>query len=255
MGRSALIRSFIRTNHEICARIERRLPQAAVDLYQVYLDTVARYMNASSGDTLVVDVGGGRKCDFAKYRQRVHGLRIVAVDVSADELAQNHDVDETRVADVTRELPFADAEVDLVASHSVIEHLRSSEAFIAQSARVLKRGGVCVHNFPSKFAPFAIANQLLPHGLARRLLHSLIPGREGIQGFPAFYDRTYPSAARAMLQRYGFEVAQVEVSYYQAEYFDFFVPLYLLNALYEYVVYALGAENLAASLVIVGVKR
>lgn len=38
-------------------------------------------------------------------------------------------------------LPYADESFDVVLSHSVIEHLPSAEAYIAECARVLKRGG------------------------------------------------------------------------------------------------------------------
>jgi SAM-dependent methyltransferase len=229
----ASINAFIKVNQRICARVERRLPQAQVNLHRAYEETVARYLNSTADGGVVVDVGGGRKCNFAKYRRPGSGVRLVAVDISAAELEHNHDVDEKRVADVTQGLPFEDEEVDLIVSRSVIEHLRNSEEFIAHSARALKRGGVSIHVFPSKFAPFSIANQLLPQKLTRRLLYALIPGSKGVLGFPAFYDRTYASAARAMFERQGFEIAELRLGYYQAEYFDFFVPLYLLNALYE----------------------
>jgi ubiquinone/menaquinone biosynthesis C-methylase UbiE len=252
---AASIRAFMKTNQEICARIERRLPQASVNLHRAYEETVARYLNSTGDGGVVVDVGGGKKCDFAKYRRPGSRVKLVAVDISAAELDHNHDVDEKRIADVTRGLPFEDGEVDLIASRSVMEHLQSSEEFIAHSARVLKRGGVSIHVFPSKFAPFSIANQLLPRKLTRRLLYGLIPGSEGVLGFPAFYDRTYASAARAMFERQGFEIAELHVGYHQAEYFDFFVPLYLLNAVYELALYTLRAENLAANVLIVARKR
>ena len=245
----------MKTNQEICARIERRLPQASVNLHRAYEETVARYLNSTGDGGVVVDIGGGKKCDFAKYRRPGSRVKLVAVDISAAELDHNHDVDEKRIADVTRGLPFEDGEVDLIASRSVIEHLQSSEEFIAHSARVLKRGGVSIHVFPSKFAPFSIANQLLPRKLTRRLLYGLIPGSEGVLGFRAFYDRTYASAARAMFERHGFEIAELHGGYHQAEYFDFFVPLYLLNALYELALYRLRAENLAANVLIVARKR
>ena len=59
---------------------------------------------------------------------------------------------------------------------------------------------------------------------------------------------------KRILERYDFEVIEFEVDYYQADYFNFFVPLFLLNALYELVVHALGLENLAASVLVVARK-
>lgn len=247
-------RTFLETNKRVCRVVEQSLPQAQQDIHAVYVSRVAGYLATLPAGAKVVDVGGGRKCDFAKYRSPQSGIKLIAVDISANELEHNQDVDETRVADVMTGLPFADEEVDLIVSRSVLEHLENSEAFIANSARALKPGGYCIHVFPSKYAPFALLNRLLPHSMSKWLLHLLIPGSQGTLGFPAYYDRTYRSGMKRILERHDFEVIEFEVDYYQADYFNFFVPLFLLNALYELVVHALGLENLAASVLVVARK-
>lgn len=249
-----LVTRFVDKNRELSDAIVPHLPQAKLNLHEAYVDTVARYMNALPGG-VVVDVGGGRKCDFASARRAGSRVRIVAVDISTEELALNQDVDEKRLADITKELPFAAGEVDLVVSRSVIEHLRESEAFVANSARVLKSGGHFIHVFPSKFAPFSILNQLLPRRLSQTLLHTFHPGSEGRLGFPAYYDQTYVAAMRRMLPRCGFDTVDLRVGYYQAEYFDFCLPLFLVNAAYELIVSALKLENLAAVVLVVARKR
>ena len=248
-------RTFMRGNKRVSLAIEHHLPQAKTNLHAEYSQTVAEYLSLLPSGAVVVDVGGGKKCDFARYRAPGSGVKLVAVDVSAEELALNVDVDEKVVADASERLPFADEEVDLIASHSVIEHLHDSEAFIRESARVLKRGGLFINMLPSRFAPFALANRLMPRALSRRLLGVLIPGSEGKLGFPAFYDRTYPSAMRKVVAQSGFEIVELRVGYYQAEYFDFFVPLYLLNAAYELIASSLHLENLAANMLIVARRR
>ena len=45
------------------------------------------------------------------------------------------------------------------------------------------------------------------------------------------------------------------LSYYQSRYFGFFVPLYLMSALYEALIRALGIRDLSAYLLIVARKR
>jgi len=247
-------RSFLRANKRVALAIQNHLPQAKTNLHEEYARTVAEYLRALQRGSVVVDVGGGKKCDFAHHRRPDSGVKLVAVDVSAEELAHNTDVDEKLVADASERLPFGNEEVDMIVSHSVVEHLRDSEAFVRESARVLKRGGLFIHMLPNRFAPFSVANQLMPRGLSRRLLRVLIPGSEGRLGFPAFYDRTYPSALRQMTARSGFEIVELRVGYYQAEYFDFFVPLYLLNVVYELITSSLRLENLAANVLIVARK-
>jgi ubiquinone/menaquinone biosynthesis C-methylase UbiE len=246
--------AFLRANKRAAKRLKPYVPQARTDLHREYTRVVAEHVNALPPGATVVDVGGGRKCAFARYRNPASGVRVVAVDVSAEELALNADVDLTVVADVTERLPFGDNEVDLVVSRSVIEHLRRPQAFFDEAARVLKPGGLTIHVVPSRFAPFAIANQILSRRISSRLLRMLIPGSEGVLGFPAFYEQTYPSAFRRMLARSRLDVIELRVGYYQADYFNFFVPLFVLSAAYELIVSTLRLENLAANMLVLARK-
>ena len=60
---------------------------------------------------------------------------------------------------------------------------------------------------------------------------------------------------RKIVAKSGFEIVELRVGYYQAEYFDFFVPLYLLNAAYELIASSLRLENLGANMLIVARRR
>src|SRR5262249_23053467 len=162
-------RTFLETNKRVCRVVEQSLPQAQQDIHAVYVSRVAAYLATLPAGATVVDVGGGRKCDFARDRSPQSGIKLIAVDISPEELEHNKDVDETRVVDVMTGLPFVDGEADLIVSRSVLEHLGNSEAFIANSARTLKPGGHCVHVFPSKYAPFSLLNQLLPNSVSKWL--------------------------------------------------------------------------------------
>ena len=248
------LRAFFEANKRISIGLERYLPHARPNPFDAYTEIVADLIGRKDGQ-VIVDVGGGRSCTFAHVRPPGSTSRIVAVDVSSEQLALNNDVDEKRVADVVKELPFEPAEVDAIVSSSVLEHLDDVEAFVANSRRALKPGGYWVHVFPSKFAPFSIANQLLPSTLGRRVLLALMPETEGKCGFRAYYDRCYYSACTALLRRHGFEVTDVRVGYFQSWYLSFFLPAFLLSAAYELALYKLGARNLAAYLVVVARKK
>lgn len=251
---TGLVTRFMLANKALARKVEKRLPNARVDLGSEHEQVVARYMNARTG-AVVADIGGGRSSRFARLRTSQSTARIVAVDVSAEELELNTDADEKRVADATRKLPFADQEVDLVISSAVLEHLRPVEGFVAESSRVLKPGGYAIHTFSTKFAPYAIANQLLPQPLSKRIVHFIEPGSEGILGFPAYYDQCYASAITRLHLKHGFEVVDLRASYYQSTYFSFFFPFYLLSALWDLGTYAAGVKNLARSLLLVARKR
>jgi len=204
---------------------------------------------------LVVDVGGGKSCPFAKYRRPESGTRIVAVDVSEDDIKENRDVDEARTADIVQGLPFGPAEVDMIVSRSVLEHLADLEAFIANSKGVLKPGGYFIHFLPGRFAPFAIINRMLSQRLSRRILFFLHPQTVGICGFPSFYDRCSYSALARLVESPGFEIEEQRLTYYQSRYFDFFFPLYLASVGYELLARATGLPNLSAYILIVARKR
>jgi SAM-dependent methyltransferase len=215
-----------------------------LDFHTEY-ERLARAALRTTAPRVVVDVGGGRRCPYADAR--LPGTRIVAVDVSAEELRGNVDADEVRVADATDRLPFDDAAADLITSRSVLEHLPDLGAFFAEAARVLRPGGEMIHTFPCRFAPFALLNRALPRAVSRRALDAFLPDdAAGFHGFPAVYDRCYPSAVERLLAAAGFAVGELRVSYYQSEYFAFFVPAYLVSCAYELSVRALGARDLCA---------
>ena len=248
-----MLRRFVRANRRIASAIEQRLPQRRLDISSEYTLVVTRHMRALEPGAVIVDAGGGRRCAVAEGKPA--GAHLVAVDESAAELALNREVDETRVADISRALPFADSEVAMVVSKHVLEHLPDTGGFVREAARVLSPGGRLICVFPARYAPFALLNRIVPARYKQRLLHSLHPETEGTLRFRAYYDRCNASAMSALLASSGFEIEALIPSYYQSHYFGFFLPLYLASALYELVVASAGARDLAANLLIVARKR
>jgi hypothetical protein len=100
-----------------------------------------------------------------------------------------------------------------------------------------------------------MANRALPEACSSVLLRALVPGSAGRLGFPAYYDRTSASEITRLLESHGFSVADLRVSYYQSPYFESVIPLFVLSALYELCIRALGLRNLAAYVVVVAERR
>jgi SAM-dependent methyltransferase len=246
----SIIQKFIRDNQKICDRIEPRLPHVLPNLGGLYEEAVVEKMN-SSPHLVIVDVGSGLRCAFAEYRDPKMQPHIIGVDISDEDLKLNLDVDEFRTADVTRTLPFQDGEADMIVSHSVLEHLKPLESFVSEARRVLRPGGYFIHHFPSRWAPYAVINRLLPAGLSRKLLHFLWQESRGIGGYPAHYDHCSYRSIMKLLTRHGFQIEHIEIGYYQSPYFRFFVPLYLLSVGYELTVSTLRIKTLAADLFVV----
>jgi SAM-dependent methyltransferase len=193
-----------------------------------------------------VDLGGGRSCVYADAVPRDRGVRLVAVDVSEEELAVNPDADEKIVADVARGLPFADGEVDLLVSRVVLEHVDGVPAAARHMARAIKLGGRTIHFVPGRWSTFAIAARVLPFGPLLKLLHFAIPSSAGVVEFDVHYDHTDPVALERVFREAGFRDVRVSWTAAQADYFKPVLPLYLLVALYQTLVRVLGLRRLAA---------
>ena len=136
----ALGAAFVSANRQGSRWLGARLPQRKEDAHLIYLDALAGRLAWISGPAVLVDVGGGRQCHVACFRPPGAEIRIVAVDISPDELAANQDVDETRVADVTKELPFGPATVDLVSPEAFSSILRTRRASSSTAPRRSSRG-------------------------------------------------------------------------------------------------------------------
>jgi SAM-dependent methyltransferase len=93
---------------------------------------------AAPGRVLEVGPGPG---EVSERMQRELGADVVAIDVSERmvELARERGVD-ARVGDV-EELPFADAEFDLVVAAWVLFHVPDLDRGLSEIARVLRPGG------------------------------------------------------------------------------------------------------------------
>jgi SAM-dependent methyltransferase len=244
---------FFAINRELCWAVEKRLPAAfSRHIQTLYKYEVAELLNRQRGQ-VVLDVGGGKECPFLPYvrDRRLH--LIVALDCSEEELRANPLLGCKVVADAAAGgFPFRDGSADLVVSRAVVEHIPDNAAFFRNCASVLRPGGVMIHAFSGRFAPFALMNQLFPNRLTRRLIGYLHPywREEGNYGFPAFYNRCYVSAIQDLLRCNGFEKAKFTLLYHQSIYFTFFFPLFILMLTYDVIVSLMGFRNLASGIIV-----
>ena len=211
----SLLARFIAANQRLSKATEDRLPAT----FKRHIQTLYKYQVAELLNhrprQIVLDVGGGKECPFLPYLDAPHGHLIIGLDLAEEELRQNCRLEHKIVADAAAHgFPFRDGSVDLVVSRAVVEHIRDNAAFFENCARVLRPGGVMVHAFSGKFAPFALINQALPNRLTRRLIGYLHPEwlEEENFGFLAFYDRCYFSAIQDLLDRNGFKNCELQFS-------------------------------------------
>jgi SAM-dependent methyltransferase len=95
------------------------------------------------------------------------GFQAVGIDPSlgairaARRVSRQLGVDLELVVADARHLPFPDTTFDVVFSYSVLQHLAPTavEAVIAECARVLKPGGVALHQLPNSFGALGLYRQ------------------------------------------------------------------------------------------------
>ena len=194
----------------------------------------------------VVDVGAGKAWHFPHHYKRWYDIRLIGLDIDAEEMAPNVALDEKVCCDVSGEIPLPDGSADLFMAHSGIEHFPDNQKFLANALRILRPGGYLVAQFPSRYAPFVLANRMLPASVSRRLLDVGMGERAHLLGFPAHYDRTDYAAFRRLFTQVGFEELYHLPGYNSSVYSEFFLPLFALSYMYDVVTFALGIKQLAS---------
>lgn len=250
------IRTAIDMNVKLSKATERRLRLPSEGLiWQAFNAEAAALIQALPDGAEVLDLGGGRSCIYAKEVEPPGRVRLIAVDISAEELALNTDVAETCVADVAHDLPMPDASADLILSRALLEHVEGVPEAIGQMARVLRPGGTALHLVPCRYSLFGTAARLLPFGPLLRLTFRLAPWfRQYAFGFPVHYDNCFPQALEREFIKAGFSRVELQISWSCDSFFLGIYPLYVLHALYEQVVRRLDAQRLAAYVVVKAIR-
>jgi ubiquinone/menaquinone biosynthesis C-methylase UbiE len=242
-----VVDSNVRWSRATERRLRLRTDKALWHQFEHDADAIIREL--PDGAT-VLDLGGGRRCVYADSVQPHGRVKLIAVDISAEELALNNDVSEKRVADVAVSLPMSDASVDVVLSRALLEHVTDVPAAIQHMARVLKPGGVALHLVPCRFSLFGMAARLLPFEPMVKLVHYVMPWTRGQIEFSVHYDHCYPQALETEFRIAGFSTVESWITWAQPGYFETIYPLFVLHALYEWTVRHLRLRKLAAYTVI-----
>jgi SAM-dependent methyltransferase len=254
-GDATVLRKVIDLNVRLSRATERRLHLPTdKTLWQQFEDEAATLIGGLADGATVLDLGGGRRCVYAGAVHPPGRVKLVAVDISPEELALNTDVSETYVADVTSGIPVPTGSVDLILSRALLEHVSDVPAAIRHMARVLAPGGVALHLVPCRYSLFGTVARLLPLGPTVSIMTRVMPWAHGDVGFPVHYDRCYPQALEREFRAAGFFDVRSWTTWAQPGYFEAAYPLFLLYACYEFVVRHLGARRLAAYTVLKAVR-
>jgi len=192
-----------------------------------------------SGGTFVDSGWRAPLCLCGRHPRRPPGPHR-GVDISARSWRSTVQVSETRVADVSSGCHSKTAEVDLLVSRALMEHVDGVPAAAQHIARVIKPGGRTIHFMSGRYAIFALAARWLPFEPLLRVVHALLPESVGPGGVRRRLRPDRPGCDRADLPRRRFRRVTVEWTPAQVDYFRPVLPCFLLVALYQRVVRALG---------------
>lgn len=243
LWRKGVLQRFFAANRRISQAITPRHVHEA-NVFGAYRKIGALLLSRPDVKT-VVDVGAGKGWHFPAYYKDWYGIRLVGLDIDAAEMGPNAALDVKIECDVTDRIPMEDNSADLFMVHSGIEHFSNNQRFLENALRVLRPGGFLVAQFPSRYAPFVLANRLLPQAVSQRILSNAMGERAKLLGFRAYYDRTDYSAFRKMYSGVGFEEIYHLPGYCSSSYCEFFLPLFVLSYTYDAILFALGIKQLA----------
>lgn len=250
------IQTVIEASVRLSRATERRLhlpSEGAV--WRSFATKAGAAIRALPDGALVVDLGGGRHFLYADEVDPPGRVKVIAVDISPEELALNKDADETCVADVSKHIPLPDASVDLILSRALLEHVDGVPSAIREMHRVLRPGGTALHLVPCGNSLFGLGARLLPFGPLLQLTLKLAPWfRNYAFGFKVYYDHCYPSALEREFRAAGFSDVQMDVSWACEAFFVGVYPIYLLHAAYEQIVRRLRIRNMAAYMIVKAVR-
>lgn len=127
---------------------------------------LARYGMTLSRDSRILDFGCGEGKLVYEYRDA--GFNAYGFDIRPAPLlrtpedgryfgfslsGQPADVPDYRVEENSYRIPYEDGWFDFIFSTSTMEHVQNFELAFAETARVLKPGGICLHTFPARYRP------------------------------------------------------------------------------------------------------
>jgi SAM-dependent methyltransferase len=213
-------------------------------LWRSFEGEVQSEMRGLPDGSVIVDVGGGRRCVY--HHALRPELELIVTDVSPEELAENRHANRTIVADVSESLPLGLESADLIVSRAVLEHVPDLRAAAQNMAAVTKPSGKTMHLLPGRYSLFGIAARLIPFEPLLAALHWISPSTVGQVEFEVHYDQGTPQGVQRAFEAAGFRDVSVDVTWAQPEYFEPIFPIFVLYAAYEMTVRRLGLRPLAS---------
>ena len=214
-------------NRRACHVLAKTFPRFFIQRSQ-YLPDLRATINAriaANAPATVVEVGGVDR----PLLQKSPSYKYIGIDI--DDQPTCYDVyDEFVVQSVEDALPLT---TDLIISCTLLEHVPNNTASFKVMYEALNDGGVMMHYIPSKYHFYSICLRIVGPNAQKKLIKYLRPDAVDVTGYPAFFDKCSPAEMRKLCESTGFDRIEVTPYYKATNYFAFFVPAYLIVAIFE----------------------
>jgi SAM-dependent methyltransferase len=189
-------------------RLERRTFEeanvtgfASIDQEVAFFTQVSALLRPTD---VVLDFGAGRGAWFyddpCLYRRNIQNFRGRSAHVDGCDVDEvifsNETLDEAKLIEPGRPLPYEDGRFDLIVSRYVFEHLPDPEWAARELLRVTKPGGWICALTPNKWGYVALAARLAPNSVHASVLRKIQPHRREQDVFPTVYQLNTPGAVR-----------------------------------------------------------
>ncbi|MBL8063043.1 MAG: class I SAM-dependent methyltransferase [Anaerolineales bacterium] len=179
----------------------------------------------------ILDVGGGAnpilKADFVERL----GLDYAILDISESELEKAPKNYTKVVVDAASPDFSLNQKFDLVFSKMFAEHIKNAEQFHKNMLKVLNKGGMAVHFFPTLYTLPFFVNYIVPETISDKLLDIFAPrDRHQYAKFPAHYTWCRGPLS-SLIHRYtgmGYDVVEY-VGFFGHDYYERIPPVHALH--------------------------
>jgi SAM-dependent methyltransferase len=144
---------------------------------------------------------------------------------------------------------------DMVISTTLLEHVPDNRAAIQNISESLNNGGTTHHYIPSKWHPYSVALRIVGNRIQRILIPVIRPNSVATTGYPAFFDNCSPRSMENLFIESNLSNIEI-LPYYKAHhYFAFFLPAYLVVAIFENICVYFGIRTLCSGFIISASKK
>jgi SAM-dependent methyltransferase len=205
--------------------LNRRYYPDLIDEHVRFDQMIHRYLQP---DAVVLDAGAGRGLRFPHDHKR-HVARMAGVDRDPAVL-ENPNLTDAAIADLV-DLPYRDAEFDLVFSKFVFEHLERPVTVMRELHRVLKPAGHLLIHTPNRWHYVTLAAALTPtpvHIWYRKRL-----GWDEADTFPTQYRANDAKTIGTSARKSGFRIRSLELLETKPTYLVLHPSAYRVGIAYE----------------------